>query len=905
MTPLLLLRRARRDVAILLVWMALVAFAVILAIGQPRLLQSTIDAGARQAVATAGTSTDVVVTATVSPHEDTDVPPLKPGEIESLDAGIPHRLPAGLRTVYASSTLSVLGPATQLSTINGSAPHGKSPIAVQVAMLTPQNSSALRLAQGSLPGTTAKAGTIDVVLSAAASRASGLVVGSVARVSTDPGSASGSGGHHITLRVVGIVSEASKATRQWADTPNLWAPAVSGDSGSPVQITVLTNEVGVNSAASGYANPFTATIRIRLDAHRFSASLESTVNAELIALSGNSVRLAGATGAQLGVASQFSAALADFPARERAAVAQISVTASGVLGVAAVVLLLVSRMLVLRREADLALERARGASLGSIFARGILETLVVGAIGVLVGAAIIQLVYPGPFVETFLLGLVLVVTLFAGPVQTVLLVRGTWAGRKVPANRSDRVDLERRARAWRIAVEVTIIALAIAAFVSLATRGLLETQTDGVDLLLASAPLLLAASITIVVLRVYRVPLALGIAAGRRSRGALGLLAAVRAQRSIAVLPLLALTLAVSLAAGSGLLASTVSAGQETASWQRTGADLRVRASASPAQVSAIASSPGVDGVTAIRTEDGLQFRLTGGTNFATLVAVNPGFAGFVGELPTGGASPAGAAALQKLATPVPASRALPVVVGPDFATQISSANVGVYVGLTFIPIQVIGVTDYSPSGYLSAPFVFVDRSALSARLGKAVPTNIVLVNGPGASAATRILGASKANSHARPGWLSAQRHLALVSGVNQAISLATLATALLAILALVVTVLSGARERGRSLALIRTLGLRARLGWWLALAELAPVLIAALVGGIIAGVGIVLLLEPAMGLRELAGGLGDPTPTVSLTLIVGLAATVIGLLLLAVLIEIAVRRRDRLSDVLRVGESI
>jgi putative ABC transport system permease protein len=905
MTLLLMVRRARRDLAILVVWMALVAFAVTLAIGQPRLLQATADAGARQAVATAGANTDVMVTATVSPHQDTDVPPLKPGDIESVDAGIPHRLPAGLRTTYAGNTLSVLGPVTQVSTIDGSAPRGKSPIAVQVAMLTPQNRAALRLADGALPGPTSAAGTADVVLSAAAARASGLVVGSVARVSTDPGATSSSGGHHVTLRVVGIVGEASGAESEWADTPNLWVPVVPRGSSSPIQITVLTNEVGVNSAASEYANPFKATIRIRLDPHKFTATLEGTVNAELIALAGNSARLAGETGAQLGVASDFSAALADFPAQERATVAQISVMVAGVLGVAAAVLLLVSRMLVLRREADLALERARGASLGSIFARTLAETVITGAIGAVVGVAIIQLVYPGPFVQTSLLGFVLVVAVFAVPVQTVLLVRGTWAGRKVPANRSDRVDLERRARARRIAVELTIVALAVAAFVSIAARGLLETQTNGVDLLLAAAPLLLAATITIIVLRVYRLPLALGVAAGRRSIGALGLLAAVRAQRSIAVLPLLALTLAVALAVGGGLLASTVSAGQETASWQRIGADVRVRAAATSAQVSAIASSPGVIGATAIRSEDGLQFRLTGGTNFASLVAVNPGFAGFVRQLPAGGASAAGIAALQKLAKPVPASRALPVVVGPDFAAQISSANVGVYVGLKFIPIQVVGVTDYSPSGFLGSPFVFVDRSALSARLDKAVSTDIVLVNGPGASAAAKTLGASRADTHTRAAWLSAQRHLALVSGVDQSITLATLATALLAILALVVTVLSGARERGRSLALIRTLGLPARLGWWLALAELAPVLIAALVGGVIAGVGIVLLLEPAMGLRELAGGLGDPTPTVSLALIAGLAGTVVGLLLLAVLVEIAVRRRDRLSDVLRVGESI
>jgi putative ABC transport system permease protein len=198
-----------------------------------------------------------------------------------------------------------------------------------------------------------------------------------------------------------------------------------------------------------------------------------------------------------------------------------------------------------------------------------------------------------------------------------------------------------------------------------------------------------------------------------------------------------------------------------------------------------------------------------------------------------------------------------------------------------------------------------VDRAALSAQLGHSLPANILLVNGPGARAAVATLHAPKQAIHTRSGWLSARRRLALVSGVDQAIALATAATVLAAVLALITIALSGARERGRSLALARTLGLPARQGWWLALAELAPVVVAALVGGIVAGVGIVLLLAPAMGLRELAGGLSDPPPTISPAFIAGLATAAVVLLFVAVLIEIAVRRRDRLSEVLRVGESI
>src|ERR1700761_8956437 len=100
MTPTLFLRRARRDLAILLVWLAVVAFSVVLAVAQPRLLQHTVDTGARQAIAAAGSNTDVLVSMTVSPHADDFPPSLKPTKIGKLAAAIPARLPSALRAVY-------------------------------------------------------------------------------------------------------------------------------------------------------------------------------------------------------------------------------------------------------------------------------------------------------------------------------------------------------------------------------------------------------------------------------------------------------------------------------------------------------------------------------------------------------------------------------------------------------------------------------------------------------------------------------------------------------------------------------------------------------------------------------------------------------------------------------------
>jgi hypothetical protein len=63
-------------------------------------------------------------------------------------------------------------------------------------------------------------------------------------------------------------------------------------------------------------------------------------------------------------------------------------------------------------------------------------------------------------------------------------------------------------------------------------------------------------------------------------------------------------------------------------------------------------------------------------------------------------------------------------------------------------------------------------------------------------------------------------------------------------------------------------------------------------------------LLEPSLGLRVLAGGASDPPTVISPALIAGLVIATIVLMALAVVAEMAAYRRGQLSEVLRVGES-
>ena len=75
------------------------------------------------------------------------------------------------------------------------------------------------------------------------------------------------------------------------------------------------------------------------------------------------------------------------------------------------------------------------------------------------------------------------------------------------------------------------------------------------------------------------------------------------------------------------------------------------------------------------------------------------------------------------------------------------------------------------------------------------------------------------------------------------------------------------------------------------------------MIGGILAGVGMVLVIAPSLGLELLTGGVRAPAASVSLAVILALVASALILLGLAMVAEVLSHRRDRLNDVLRVGD--
>ena len=610
--------------------------------------------------------------------------------------------------------------------------------------------------------------------------------------------------------------------------------------------------------------------------------------------------LGGDSLAEVSAQADLHKVLASYPGQARAALAQMSLMMAGVLGIAAVVIILLARLLLGQRAAAIALERARGASVASIGVRGVMESSIVTAVGTIVGVSSALLVIPGGLRDPLPVIAVATVSLLAGPVLAMALARSMWTGRRDPANRRDRQLLARKRRMQRLVVEAAVIALAAASIVSIRGRGLLQTRTGGVDPLLVAAPLLLAIAVTILVIRIYPYPVRVIGAAAQRTRGVLGLLGSVRARSAVAALPLLALALGAALSVTGAMLVDTVRNGQSEAAWQRVGADARIDGEIDPSIAEQLRQSPGVDLVSATRSRGGVALDLGTSTSTVTVIGIDEDYADVVDALP----GQPSAESLRELFTADTGDR-LAMVVDPATAERLLREEIAMYFGPAYIELEVIGSSEVAPSGYLDGPFAFVDRDALVALLPEPQLANRYLVMGDGAAAAIDEADTRDSVVITWDGWIAERRGLALVSGVESTMVFAVIAVALLSIVALVATVIGGARARGRALSMLRTLGMPPRLGWWLALAELGPLIAAAILGGIVSGIVVTLSLAGSIGLDVLAGGITVPAISMNPLVFVGLAGAGVLLLILGSLADVIVHRRDKLSEVLRVGETV
>ncbi|WP_439593625.1 FtsX-like permease family protein [Microbacterium sp.] len=239
-----------------------------------------------------------------------------------------------------------------------------------------------------------------------------------------------------------------------------------------------------------------------------------------------------------------AADLDDVSARVALTTALLAMLISGPLGVILAVLALAVGSIADRRSAAFALARARGASGLQLRITMMLEGVLLAVPAAALGAAAAFAVTGG---RTAIEDLWPVVLIAAIPPLLFALAVPPPAARERPP----------RAR-W--IVEVLVIGLAAASLFLLFRRGIAPTGA-GIDPLLAAAPLLVAAAVTIGVLRLYPWMMAAAQRAAGRGRGAVGLVGSARAVRapSLGFAAAFALVVGVAVAVFSAGMAASLS----------------------------------------------------------------------------------------------------------------------------------------------------------------------------------------------------------------------------------------------------------------------------------------------------------------------------------------------------------
>jgi putative ABC transport system permease protein len=528
-----------------------------------------------------------------------------------------------------------------------------------------------------------------------------------------------------------------------------------------------------------------------------------------------------------------------------------------------VTLLLAARMIAARRSAELALRRARGASLWQLFRLAAGGAAVACVPAAALAWAVAVLLVPGATPAgpaAWWPGIATLAIAAMGP--------GLVAARQ---HRLPRRRNARRRRSWlpRVVFEVTVCAAAIGGIT------VFRAQTGATDLFTSTAPVLVAIPAVIVALRLYQVLLRGLARASARRRGVIGFLALSRAAQApvLLALPALTLVLALTVAAFTGMAQSAVFAAETAASWQATGADVVVTApiqlSLSPAAVRAIAAVPGVEHAA---SADRVAVTMTDGAQTVTAIVVDPAsYAALVAS--TEGFSPVSPALL----TQTRGQGAIPVLASPQAVADLggrAGSTIFAQQGLPTLHVRVSGELQSTPALPGGGAFIVLPMSAIRgasepsanlmlltgpsinmARLNAAVQATMPGVEAPAvtttgpAPVQASITGAEAPAITTRSAALQALIGAPLQQGTFLLFTLAIAFAAALALAVMLLQLALGAADRELTTARLATMGLSEGQRVRLVALEVVPSIAASAVAAAACAVALPRLLAPAIDL--------------------------------------------------------
>ena len=451
--------------------------------------------------------------------------------------------------------------------------------------------------------------------------------------------------------------------------------------------------------------------------------------------------------------------------------------------------------------------------------------------------------------------------------------------------------------------EIAVVLLGALSLFLLVRRGLAQaTVAVGVDPLLSVAPLLLAVSAGIVVLRGFPLVMRAARGATARSRGLPGFIGSIQASRAptIGLAGVLALVVGVSVSLFSTVLLTTFDAGIHRAASEAVGADARVDAPViSAAQRAAVARVPGVRDVAGLHYLSSLDVTRSPVIDTVTLILAQTHPLSTLRELPAG------------LSQEIDGR--VPLVVSSDLLHDMGSTRTLTLAG---VKARVVGSLPAESQLGPSVDWVLVD-SSFAARFATSFTPETLLIRAdpsrlpsmqPLLERAVRADPASSTGAAATvltvPSAVEARQSEPAVRGVDVGLILGAVLSALLCALALVLSTVAAGAARGRTAGILRTLGmprrrLRTLIAW-----ELIPVAVVTLVVGSILGIALPFVVAAAVDFRAFTGSLVRPAlvidPLLLGAVVVAFAVVVAGSGLVAVLVG------DRVnpSSTLKMGAS-
>ncbi len=662
----------------------------------------------------------------------------------------------------------------------------------------------------------------------------------------------------VQLDVTGIVEPADPGSSFWNADPLLPAPELSVTAGGkewdgaviadPGELDMVQRIYGESDLLLQWELPTDAT-----GVHGQAGALYNQVNRIVNQTPQLTGQLAPMTNA-LSVTSGLLQPLAAFVQTSNNVNVLVWIVYAGLAAAGIVTLLLAARMIAARRSAELALRRARGASLWQLFrlAAGGAAVACVPAAALAWAAAVLLVPGASP----------------AGPAAwwpgiATLAIAAMGPGLVAAwQNRLPRRRNARRRRSWlpRVVLEVTACAAAIGGI------AVFRAQTGATDLFTSTAPVLVAVPAVIVALRLYQVLLRGLARASARRRGVIGFLALSRAAQApvMLVLPAMTLVLALTVAAFTGMVQAAVLAAETAASWQATGADVVVAAPTqlglSPSAVRAIAAVPGVEHAAPAST---VVVTVAAGVQRLTAIVVDPAsYAALVAS--TEGFSPVRPALLAQTR----GQGAIPVLASPQAAAYLGGRagfTILAQQGLPTLRVRVSGELQSTPALPGGGAFIVLPMSAI--RGASAPPVNLMLLSGPSINM-TRLNAAVQATMPGAEAPAITTRAAALHGLIEAPLQqgtflLFTLAIAFAAALALAVMLLQlalGAADRELTTARLATMGLTEGQRVRLVALEVVPSIAASAVAAAACAIALPRLVAPAIDLSVFTQS-QTPTP--------------------------------------------